>query len=103
MKAELKRPVNYKDSQLTELDLDLDSLTGNDLIAIESSYKSKHGTEGLWGTTYTAYIAAKSAHLPVEVILNLHITDFFRVINIVWDFFGGAVSKESQPQITAES
>ena len=35
MKIELSQPLSYKDKQLTELEFDYDSLTGNDLIMAE--------------------------------------------------------------------
>ena len=102
MKIEFSRAVNYKDSELSAVEMDLESLTGNDLIAVEENFRRKYPNGQLWGTAYAGYIAAKSAHVPAEVILNLPVNDYFKIVNAVWDFFGGINSKESQPQNTGE-
>ncbi len=96
----LSRPANYRDSQIDSIDMDLDSLTGNDLILAEENMKRSHPDAALWGTYHTAYIAAKAAHIPAEVILSLSAKDFMAVISNVLTFFGSTGSQESQQEIT---
>ena len=96
----LSRPVNYRDSQIDSIDMDMDSLTGNDLILAEENLKRSHPDAPLWGTYHTAYIAAKASHIPAEVILSLSAKDFMNVITNVLTFFGSISSQESQQENT---
>ena len=94
MKITLSHPVPYKDTQLDSLDLDLDALTGNDLIAIEDSLRAT-GQVNLFSQSYFAAIAARSAHIPVEVLKALSVKDFMKVTSEVINFLGGTDSTES--------
>jgi len=94
MQITLSHPVTYKDTQLDTLTLDLDSLTGNDLIAIEDSLRAS-GSVNLFSQGYFAAIAARSAHIPVEVLKGLPVKDFMKVTSEVINFLGGAGSLES--------
>lgn len=100
MRIELSKPVNYKDTEIYALDLDLENLTGNDLITAEENFKKTYPNGQIWGTAYAAHIAGKSAHVPAQVIMSLAINDFFKIVNAVWDFFGSANSQASKPEIT---
>ena len=101
MKIILSHPVQYKDSQLDSLELDLDSLTGNDLIAIEDSLRAS-GSVNLFSQSYFAAIAARSAHIPVEVLKALPVRDFMKVTSEVINFLGGTVSEESEVENSDE-
>ena len=94
MRITLSHPVNYKDTQLDALDLELDSLTGNDLIAIEDSLRAS-GQVNMFSQSYFAAIAARSAHVPVEVLKSLPVKDFMKVTSEVINFLGSAVSMDS--------
>lgn len=100
MNITLTRGVSYKDTELESLTLDLDSLTGNDLVDAESNLRRTHPDAPLWGTQHTAYIAAKAAHIPGEVIMKLPIRDFMKVNAAVMNFFGEIGSEISAPEIT---
>lgn len=97
MKITLSHPVPYKDTQLDSLDLDLDALTGNDLIAIEDSLRAS-GQVNLFSQSYFAAIAARSAHIPVEILKALPVKDFMKVTSEVINFLGGTASEESAPE-----
>lgn len=97
MKITLSTPMKYKDSELSELDLDLESLTGQDLIDIESSITSRGQTVQMSSQGYFAAIAAKSAHIPVEVIKSLPLKDFMKITNQVIFFLNDMVSEDSLP------
>lgn len=94
MRITLSHPVNYKDTQLDALDLELDSLTGNDLIAIEDSLRAS-GQVNMFSQSYFAAIAARSAHVPVEVLKSLPVKDFMKVTSEVINFLGSADSMDS--------
>lgn len=100
MMIKFSRPVSYRDTQIDSIELDLDSLTGNDLILAEENMKHSHPDAPLWGTYHTAYIAAKASHIPAEVILTLSAKDYMKVANHVLNFFFSTSSQESQPEIT---
>ena len=101
MKIILSHSVQYKDSQLDSLELDLDSLTGNDLIAIEDSLRAS-GSVNLFSQSYFAAIAARSAHIPVEVLKGLPVRDFMKVTSEVINFLGGTASEESEVENSDE-
>ena len=101
MQITLSHPVNYKDTQLDSLELDLDSLTGNDLIAVEDTLRAS-GQVNLFSQSYFAAIAARSAHIPVEVLKGLPVKDFMKVTSEVINFLGDTASQESGAETSAE-
>lgn len=92
------KEIPYRDSTLNGLDFDLDSLTGNDLIQVEESLRKTSPNAPLWGTQHIIYIAAKSAHIPPDVLKGLTAKDFMQVYMTVSNFFGGMVSEDSQQE-----
>ena len=94
MKITLSHPVPYKDTELDALDLELDALTGNDLIAVEDNLRAS-GQVNLFSQSYFAAIAARSAHIPLEVLKALPVKDFMKVTSEVINFLGGTASPES--------
>lgn len=100
MRVELSKAVSYKDTEIISLELDFDSLTGDDLIKSEENFKRTYPNGQLWGTAYAAFIAGKAAHIPAQIIMSLPVNDFFKVVNAVWDFFGSVNSQISRPEIT---
>ena len=100
MRIELSKPVNYKDTELTAIDMDLESFTGRDLLTAEDNFMKSNPNGKLWGTAYAGYIAGKAAHVPAEMIFSLPVNDFFKIVNAVYDFFGGINSNPSMPEIT---
>ncbi len=101
MRITLSHPVSYKDTQLDTLDLDLESLTGYDLIAIEDSLRAS-GTVNLFSQSYFAAIAARSAHIPVEVLKGLPVKDFMKITGEVINFLGSADSVDSGVETLGE-
>lgn len=99
MKIHLKKAIIHKGNELQTLDLDLDSLTGNDLIAAEdeifnSKGNSLHGTD--LSSVRPITIAAKALHMPVEILKQMCARDFARVVNEVRNFLFVSDSKEEQ-------
>lgn len=100
MRITLSHAIPYKDTELESLELDMDSLTGNDLVDAEANLRRAYPDAPLWGTRHTAYIAAKSAHIPAEAIMRLPARDFMAVVVQVMSFFGNTGSEVSAPEIT---
>lgn len=84
----LSKPIKFEDQEYTELNLDLDSLTGNDMInaAKESKFLGDTSTVPELSKTYLAVIAAKAASVPVDMILALPGRDFSKITVLVQNF-----------------
>jgi len=87
--VKLSRPITFEDKYYEQLKLDLEGLTGGDLVDAEREYVSSGGvmssvaelTKG-----YLATVAAKAAGVPVEVIHALSAKDFAAVTLLVQNF-----------------
>ena len=101
MKITLSKPLKYRDAELTTLDLELESLTGQDLIDIEETQRLTGQAVNLFSQGYFIAIAAKALHLPAEVLKTLPAKDFLKLTNAVLFFLNDTVS-EAQPQETSE-
>lgn len=94
MKITLTKALQYRDEELQELDLELDTLTGNDLIDVEEELKRKGVTVNAWeySRTYLIAVAARALHIPAEALKGLNVKDFTAVVNEVLSFLAGAGS-----------
>jgi hypothetical protein len=75
--------LNFEGETYDSLNLDFDSLTGHDIISCEQQYRTD-GNEGMvyskeMSKAYQAYIVARAAKVPVELIRALPAGDFSRV------------------------
>lgn len=80
----LKKPVTFEEVKYEALTLDFDKLTGNDILNAETQYRVeqpdasnvlvKELTKG-----YQAYVVARAADVPVELVRNLSASDFTRL------------------------
>lgn len=91
----LSHPVPYKDAQISEIDIDLDALTGQDIIDAENSMRALGQTVNVYSQSYFAAIAAKAAHIPIEIITSLCAKDFMKLTNNVLLFFADMDSGDS--------
>ena len=93
----LTKPITYKDKQLNTLDLDLSQLTGRDLLDAEDSLKAQGVSVPAWeySRAFLLEVAAKSLHIPPEVLRELSASDFTRMINEVLAFLAGSASQDS--------
>ena len=98
MKIQLSKPYVDGDRTLTEIDLDLDGLKGRDLNAatrdllVSKEVVLSPNTD----PRYHTRIAAKAAHLPLELIEDLPAKDFTRITMEVQGFLLGADSEDSK-------
>jgi hypothetical protein len=87
----LKVPVKWEDLNLSELVLDLDGLSGNDLANAEAEMQLSGIVPVMVDTSksYAIYVAAKAAHVPVGLILALRAPDCTKVTLAVQGFLMG--------------
>lgn len=84
MRIKLNKEIEFNGKKYNELTLDLESLTGNDLINAEESLRSKGiMTAGAsdFSRIYILTVASYALKMPVEVLKGLSAKDFTRIIN----------------------
>lgn len=84
-------PVKFEDIEKTELVLDLDGLTGDDLCDAEAEMQASGVVPIMLDTSkrYMMFVAAKAAGVPVEVIRRLKAPDASKITLIVQGFLMG--------------
>lgn len=82
-KFTLKKPIEFEEETYNELELDFDSLTGDDILAAEGQYLAENGSaNGFMKETskaYQVYVAARAAKVRPELIRALKAGDFTRL------------------------
>lgn len=93
-KVVLSAPLKYKGSELREIELKLEGLTGRDLIDVETQMNSegKFALMADYSKLYLSRVGAKAAGLPVEVLETLGAKDFNKIVTAVQLFFMGSDS-----------
>jgi len=95
----LRNPITFEGETVSALTLDLENLTGSDLIAAEREVSvAKTGNFNVVNEMckdYQAAVAARAAHQPVEMIYQLKARDFAEVTLRVQGFLLGM---EDSPQ-----
>ena len=89
MIIKLSKPHNFEGAEYTEIDMDLDSLTGNDIEEAQRlvTLEKKGGSVmPEFNKAYCAQIAAQSSKQPVELIRSLPVRDYNKVTSEVQDF-----------------
>lgn len=91
MIIKLSKPFIFEGKEYTELNLDLDSLNGNDMLSAEKEAKVIAGPSPVpeLSKPFLAVIAAKAAKVPVDMIMALPGKDFSKVTIEVQDFLLG--------------
>ena len=87
----LSKPVTWEDIEYDALFLNLEDLTGNDLLQAEKEFTSEGGTAPVaeLSKAYLAIVAAKAARVPVELIKGLPAKEFSQVTLLVQNFLLG--------------
>ena len=102
MKINLKKAINFKGNEINTLDLDLNALTGDDLIAVETQVLQEKGTNALqtlsMSRVYAIRVAAKALHMPVEILRQMGARDFSKVVNEVQTFLAASDSEETSQE-----
>lgn len=93
MKIKLKKAIEYKSAEYKEIDMDLDALTGAQLIKAKGQLSVQPNQPINLDTIapqlsmeFQARIAAEASGVPYEVIQALPAKDFVQVTNAVRDF-----------------
>lgn len=91
MNIKLSKPINVDGKEITEINLDLDSLTGRDLISAEAESRLIAGPSPVaeLSKPYAAVVAAKAAKLHSDTILDLSARDFTIVTVFTQNFLLG--------------
>jgi hypothetical protein len=84
----LNKPFVYEDQEFTEIKLDLDSLTGEDMISAARESKALGDTSTVpeLSKTYLAVVSAKAAKVPVDMIVALPAKDFSKITMATQNF-----------------
>lgn len=90
MEIKLSKPFTFEGKEYAELILDLDGITGRDLIKAEAEARIIAGPAAApvaeLSKPYHAVVAAKAAGVPVDLILALPAKDFTKITMAVQDF-----------------
>lgn len=88
----LSKPIQFEGKEYTELVLDLDSITGNDIEQAENQFVAQNPQIAAQTALkelskgFQAILAAKSAKVPVELIKSLPAKDYSKVTTKVQVF-----------------
>lgn len=87
----LKKPVTIKGKPTTEVNLDFEKLTGNDMIQAEKVARAMGVGEAsvLASMKYQAIIAAKAIGCPVDDLFELGAVDFKNIAKETTNFLLG--------------
>lgn len=102
MKIELKKAVTIGGKSIQELNLELEKLTGNDLIEAEKEVMMSDNTPIVmdFNRSFLITLAAKSASVPTEALKTLNIQDFSKIVNEVQRFLTASASVQTDTRQT---
>lgn len=88
MKYEFKRPYEFEEVTYTELEYDLDSLTGADISAAKRQYASAGNFSPLPTTDadFCVYILARVTKKPIEFFNEMPARDYCSITQQVSNF-----------------
>jgi len=88
MKHVLKKTFTFEGKEFTEIDLDIEALTGDDLIKASKEARILGDVAPVQelSMTYLAVVAAKAAKVPVDMINALPAKEFSKVKIVVQNF-----------------
>jgi hypothetical protein len=91
--VEFKRPIEFNGAEISALALDLESMTGDNLIELESSYrqlnKGKYIPVPDIEKGYQVLVAAFACKVNPSIIQKLPAGDFNKICEAVRDFLLG--------------
>ena len=102
MKIRLSKAFNHNGKDYKELNLDLERLTGQDLIDAEENLRRSGVNTPIgaadFSRSYVAAVAAKAVNLPREALLGLSAQDFTNILNQTLIFLSGADLESVTPK-----
>jgi len=88
-----RKPFIFEGKEYENIRLDLDSLTGRDLVSAETESRVIAGISSSpmtdFSKPYNAVVAAKAAKVPTDMIFDLPAREFTSVVITVQDFLLG--------------
>ena len=105
MKIELKKAITTGGRSIKEINLDLDKLTGNDLIEAEKDVMISDNTPFVmdFNRSFLITIAAKAAGIATDALKGLNIRDFSKITGEVQRFLTGSDSAEKETVETPQT
>ena len=93
MKVKLKKPYLFEGKEYTEIDLELDSLTGEDVESIFAQIETvaKQNPSAPIVSTSWKYYAARASKLPVEFFNKLPALDYLKLSGLTNTFLQESV------------
>ena len=88
MKIEFSKPFKFEDQTFEAIDLKLEDLTGEDMLAVNKQFAS----EGLFSLAPSAdmnfkmYLAARASKQPIEFFKQMPAKEFANVVQSVSNF-----------------
>ena len=105
MKIKLMRELSVRGEMLSELELDLDKLTGQDIIEVEKQIDTAGDGRALvlpeYSKVYLAAVGARALKVPREALNLLTARDFTRLTQAVQNFLMRP-DLETEPDLKAE-
>jgi len=95
MKIVLKKAITFEGKEINEINLDLDSLTGEDMAQAEREYFATGGhpvVPLLISSGYCAALASRATQYPFEAIMALPLKECHKVVSGVQSFLLGTES-----------
>lgn len=88
MKFVFSKPYTFEGKEFTEIDCDLDALTGKDVSAAKREWSRQGNFSAVISTDidFCAYLAAKAAKQPMEFVERLPARDYCRLAQEVSNF-----------------
>lgn len=106
--VKLRKPFTYKGVEYREINLNLEGLTGADIVRVETELtaQGKIVVSGDFSKVYLSRVAAKAAKLPVEELEKLDARDFTKLTNEVQAFLlepDSSAESDEQPEETVST
>ena len=88
MEHKFRKPYSFDGDSFEKIDLDLDALTGDDMLTAEREFTAAGGFGAMMETSkgYLAILAAKAAKVPAEFINGLPAKEFSKITLAVQTF-----------------
>ena len=95
MKIKLQKPVQLNGSEISELDLNLETLKGKDLLELETGFRRMNRGEYIpvinIDSRYQAWVAGRACGINPEDLGELYAPDFAMICQEVQNFLLSSV------------
>ena len=97
MKIKLKKAIISRGEEVRELDLNLEEITGNDIIEAERQVMISDNVPmvTVFNKSYQIAVAGRALKIPVETLRAMNARDFMAISNEVQSFLLNSDSSET--------